>query len=172
MFNHIVFKVTEISDDSTEVVIEYLYRSPIIIGPIDICERYPYLCDIIYECVLCDIFTYRVFDDTIIVEFDEYFEKAIIPVDKICLYVIDCPGCDPTGLCVEYDFILEGMIDQLDLLVYNSKGEIITRGKSFDEYMEVQFKTSRAEKYFLVLKPSRDMKLGIEKTLTIKQQLR
>jgi len=169
---YIVYKVTEINDGGDEIVIEYLYRSPIVVGPFDICVRYPMLCKLVYECRYCDIFTCRVMDERIIVQFNERREKALIPVDKICQYVINYPGYRSGSLYSEYRFLLEGMVGQLDVLVYNSKGEIVTKGKSSGEKMEVLFKTVRGEKYFLAIQPAKDLKLGKEISLMIKGQLK
>jgi len=62
------------------------------------------------------------------------------------------------------------MIDNIDVLVYNTKGEIITRGKTLGQGLEVQFKTIRGEKYFLVMQPAKEMQLGKENIIKIKQR--
>jgi len=170
--SYIVFRVTDLDAANNEVVIQYRYRSPLIVGPIDICDRYPKLCKQIYPCkkypFLCErdiVFPDR---DGLIIEFNNALDNVIIPVDKICQYVLDCPGCSPSGYCPGYNMLFEGMPQPFGLAVYDSKGKLVVKNVEETDSKALQFKADKRLDYYLVVTPSKQSKVDMKYKLPLK----
>jgi len=168
----IVFRVNDFDAVNNEVVIQYLYRSPLVIDPRDICDRFPLLCNRIYPCkkypFLCDRDIVLVYREGLVIEFKHELDKVVIPVDKICQYVLDCPGCEPTGYCPEYRMLFEGMPQQFGLAVYDSKGEIIVENITSSTTKTVRFDTVKGLEYYLVVTPTKQSKIDEKYKLPLK----
>jgi hypothetical protein len=160
----IVFRVTDLDAANNEVVIRYLYRTPLMFEPIDICEIFPGLCEHIYPCdkypFLCDREIVLAHREGLIIEFKHELDKVVIPIDKICKYVLDCPGCEATGYCPEYQILFEEMPQQFDLTVYDSNGEIIVENLKRSTTKILKFEADKELKYFLVVSPGRRSKIN------------
>jgi len=106
--------------------------------------------------------------DGVIIKFGHELDKVVIPVDKICQYVLDCPGCGPSGYCPEYNMSFEGMPQPFGLAVYDSKGKLIAENVKNTTSKTVQFKAEKRVHYYLVVTPTKQSKVGVEYQLPLK----
>lgn len=168
----IVFRVNDFDAANDKVVIQYLYRSPLVINPNDICDRFPQLCDRIFPCekfpFLCDRDIVLPYRDGLVIEFGHELDKVVIPVDKICQYVLDCPGCEPSGYCPGYNMLFEGMPQPFGLAVYDSKGRIIVENIKNSTTKTIQFDAVNGLEYYLVVTPTKQSKINEKYQLPLK----
>ena len=161
--SYIVFRVLDISAANDEIVIEYLYRTPLLVNPFDFCWRYPDFCRDIYRCdkypFLCETRIILLERDHLVIEFRHEMDKFVIPVDDICRYVVDCPGCGPMGLCPGYKIFFDDLPDAFGIEIFNSKGKILVKDLSDMRSKRIEFRTIKDEKYFLVITPNKSTKI-------------
>jgi hypothetical protein len=169
---YIVFRVTDFDAANDEVIIQYLYRSPLLIDPNYICDKYPQLCGQIYPCrkypFLCErdvVFPHR---EGLLIEFGHELDKVVVPVDKICQYVLDCPGCSPSGYCPGYNMFFEGMPQNFGLAVYDSKGKLIVENSRNTTSKTLKFKADKQLEYYLVVTPTKQSKIDMKYQLPLK----
>ncbi|UCF05900.1 MAG: hypothetical protein JSV33_02360 [bacterium] len=169
--SYIVFRVNAINAGGNEVVIEYLYRTPFLVDIAWICLRYPYICRVIYPCdkypFLCEPYVVLHEEELLKFKFRHELDRVIIPVEKICQYVIDCPGCGPRGLCAGYEFYFKNMEEPFGIEVFNSQGKSVVSNMRDIRDKKIAFRTSRDERYFLVIYPGKNTKVDIEYELPI-----
>ena len=162
--NYIVFRVTDLSAANDRVVIEYRYRAPLRIDPFAICLKFPAVCGVIFPCdkypLLCLPRIIIPEKDIIEVEFLHEFDRIVLPLDKICQYVLDCPGCGPDGLCPGYEFTFREMPFESDVEVYNSNGVVVVKDPGLMRSKKIEFRTQRNQQYFLVISPRKQLKPG------------
>ncbi len=162
--NYIVFRVTDLPAANDRVVIEYRYRAPLRIDPFDICKKFPAICGVIYPCdkypFLCQPRIIIPEKDIIEVEFLHEFDQIVLPLDKICQYVLDCPGCGPDQLCPGYEFAFQEMPFESLVEVYNSNGEPVVKDPGMMRSKKIEFRTQQNQKYFLVISPKKQLKKG------------
>lgn len=162
--NYIVFRVNDLDAANNTVVIQYRYRSLMLVDPRHICERFPHLCGQIFPCIkypfLCHRHVVIPFDEGLIIEFLDELDRVVVPVDRICRYVLDCPGCGPAGYCPGYDMMFEDMTADFGLTVYDSHGEVVAEDLSRSTTKRLKFETEKKTEYFLVVSPPRGCKIG------------
>lgn len=113
-----------------------------------ICERYPWICDPIYE-----IPPIRRIDDTWFID-----PGQLIPIDEICKYVIDCPGCDGPGwsYCPGWTMNLHQLPQDAVVSLINQNGKILVEDKTDATSRILQLKRQRpGEQYFLLITDSK-----------------
>jgi hypothetical protein len=118
--------------------------------PIIPCEKYPFLCK-----------PYLVIpgQNGPIFEFRHEMDKIVIPLDEICLYVVDCPGCHDVGLCPGYDIGFIEMPEAFGIEVFNSMGRSIFKDTTAKLNKRLSFRTRKEETYFLVISPGKGTKI-------------
>jgi Zn-dependent metalloprotease len=170
--SYIVFRVTDFDAVNDEVVVQYRYRSPLLINPIDICRRYPQLCRQIYPCkkypFLCERDIVLPYREGLVIEFGHELDRVVVPVDKICQYVLDCPGCGPSGYCPGYNMSFEGMPQPFGISVYDSKGKLIVENLKNTTSKTVKFKADEQLDYYLVVTPTKQSKVDVKYQLSVK----
>jgi hypothetical protein len=169
--SYIVFRVASMNATGNETVIEYLYSTPLLIDPIDICHHHPGLCNLILTCkrypLPCECQIVVPGRDLIRFKFRHGLDNIVIPIEKICLYVLNCPGCAPSGLYPGYDFHFDNMPEAFGIEVFNSKGQRIVSDVRNVRTKTVKFKARRQERYFLVITPGKETKIGAEYNLPL-----
>lgn len=170
--SYIVFRVTDLDAANDKVVIQYLYRSPLVIDPLDICDRFPQLCDRIFPCkkfpFLCNRDIVLPYKEGLVIEFKHELDKVVIPVDKVCQYVLDCPGCGPLGYCARYNMLFEKMPQPFGLAVYDSNGRMIVENIKNSTTKAVQFDVVKGMEYYLVVTPTKQSKMDEKYQLPLK----
>ena len=127
-------------------------------------QKYPAVCGVIFPCdkhpILC--FPRLLLPEKDIIEVDviQASDRIVLPVDKICQYVLDCPECGPDGLCPGYKFTFPEMPFESDVEVYNSNGEMVVQDPSRMRSKKIEFRTQPNQQYFLVISPKRELKMG------------
>lgn len=168
----IVFRVNDFDAASDRVVIQYLYRTPLVLDPVDICDRFPQLCDRIFPCkkypFLCDRDIVLPYRDGLVIKFGHELDRVVIPVDKICQYVLDCPGCGSSKYCPEYNIQFKEMAQPFGLAVYDSKGNVIVKNILNHTTKIIQFDTVKELEYFLVITPTKQSKIHEKYQLPLK----
>lgn len=86
--------------------------------PYDICRRYPWLCleRIVVEPPI------RVVDERWIID-----PREPVPVDEICKYVVDCPGCDGPGwaYCPGWKMVIDKVPADAIVTLINQHGKVL-----------------------------------------------
>jgi hypothetical protein len=103
-----------------------------------------------------------------IIEFRHELDKVVIPLDKICLYVLDCPGCHDVGLCPGYDLMFTEMPDNFGLEIFDSKGTSIIREMNGKRSKRLKLRTREDETYFIVISPGSKTAIGKKYEIPLK----
>jgi len=169
--HYIVFRVTEMDATADRAVIEYRYRNLLTFNPDWFCNRFRQFCRGIYPCDRYPILCHRDYivpiEDGIIFEFEEVMDHVVIPLDRICRYVIDCPGCGPNGLCLGYDLEFREMPEAFGLTIYDNQGRIVAQDAGKERFKHLKFDTRRGATYFLVITPTKQTKMKVKYKLPI-----
>jgi subtilisin family serine protease len=90
-----------------------------IIPPFDICDRLPWIC----KPRVFDPIISKLPEDVWVID-----PRVPIPVDEICKYVLDCPGCDGSGwaYCPGWRMGIEGLPRNAKITLFNDQGKLIT----------------------------------------------
>lgn len=100
-----------------------------------ICIRYPWICD--------EIITHKAV--SVLKEYGTWFidPRVPTPLDEICKYVIDCPGCDGFGwaYCPGWRMTIEQLPEDINIIIFDQFGEIILEDKS-----KLSLRTFKVEK--------------------------
>ena len=130
--------------------------------PVDICDILPSLCE--FVIVEWPIFTVA---DSLWI-FDPRF--PVVPIDKICQYVLDCPGCGGRGweYCPGWNIQIDLLPKDAIVMLYNHEGEIILIDDNPGPARRIEFeKPIPGEQYFILITDSnkqpykRDLNLNI-----------
>jgi subtilisin family serine protease len=109
---------------------------------INICAKYPWICDPVFE-----------FDP--IIPRDGIFEidlRKPFPIDEICKYVLNCPGCSGSGwsYCPGWQMDIDRVPYDAVVTIINQFGEILFEDKTMSSSRTLQLKQQRpGEEYFL-----------------------
>ena len=89
---------------------------PALCPPYDICDRFPWICEAIK---VPDVI---IRDDIWIVD-----PSVPQPIDEICKYVIDCPGCGGSSweYCPGWDMRVGGLPEDVKVSIINEYGSIV-----------------------------------------------
>jgi len=169
--NYVAFRVTSVSNASNQATIRYAYRTPWILQPMDFCERFPALCEQLLPCAkypfLCEPVTLIPDKDGLRIRFRRETDRMIVPVERICQFVLHCPVCGSDGLCTEYKLRFSGMPDAFGIEIWNSKGVAVARDLGRARTKRAEFRTEPGLSYFLVIRPGEDTKTDVEYRLPI-----
>ncbi len=161
---YIVFKVTAMSADKKEITIQYRYRALLRIDPQPLCKRFPQLCRVIYPCDrypnLCADHIIDRLKDALIITLQTPDERFPLPFEKICQYVVNCPGCGSTGLCPGYRMHFNDLPPYFDVAIYNNLGRKVSNVLSVAGGTTLEFRTRQGEKYFVVLNAKNATQIG------------
>ncbi len=170
--SYIVFRVSDFDAASDEVVIQYLYRTPLLIDFDDICRLFPSLCRQIFPCAryrfLCEADIVFPYEDGLIVEFVDDMDIVTVPVEEICKYVLECPGCEPSGFCPGYNINFVGLPQPFGFAVYDNRGRKVAENLKNTLNKTLEFKADKRLKYFLVVSPAKESKLDVQYRLPMK----
>jgi len=95
---------------------------PELCPPFDICDRIPWICEGLVEI-----------PDIIIRDWEWIVDPQLPqPIDEICKYVINCPGCDGPGYeyCPGWEMGLEGLPRDVVVTVIDEYGNIVFEDNS------------------------------------------
>ena len=166
---YIVFRVLSLNAAGTETVIQYLYRSPLFIEPVDLCDRAPRFCERVLDCkrhpFLCQPYETLPERNAIKVKFRNELDRIVVPLNDICLYVINCPGCAAGALCADFALRFTGMPDAFGMAIYDADGREVVRDDTDKKSKTIRFKREGKERYFLVLSPGKRTKVGADYTV-------
>lgn len=161
---YIVFRVMAFDAANDKVVIQYLYRRPLVIGPIKLCDKYPMLCDKFLICkknpFLCMDTVVFPYDKGLEFEFRDKLDNVLVPINKICQYVLNCPGCDGSSYCAGYNLVFEGMPQPFGLSVVDSNGKVVVENIKDSTTKRLSFTTARGLQYYLVITPAKGSEVG------------
>jgi hypothetical protein len=144
----------------------------IIIDTITICKRYPFVCKYISICkkypAICK--PYVVFPEKyyIKIKFRDIHDRILIELDKICQYVIDCPGCLNEGLCPGYALRFENLPDAFGIKIYDSSGRQVFNDTSNKLTKSVKFTPEKNKNYIMIISPGKKTKIGEEYNFPLK----
>ncbi len=111
----------------------------------NLCERFPWVCD---PVSIDRKFEFKVVDKTWIID-----TKVPIPIDEICKYVIDCPGCKGKSwaLCPGWEIDFHKLPKETIVTIFNQKGKIIIQNKNRGTSRKIQVKnTVPGDEYFII----------------------
>jgi len=144
----------------------------LVVDPFDLCDRYPRFCAYLLPCkkypFLCTRDIVLPDKEGLIIEFSHELDKVIIPIDKICQYVLNCPGCGPSGYCPEYIMFFEGMPQPFELAVFESSGNMIVENVKEITSKTIQFTANKRLQYYLVVTPTKQTKFNVKYKLPLK----
>lgn len=168
---YIVFRVLSLNAAGTETAIQYLYRRPLFIEPVDLCDRVPRFCERVLDCkkypFLCRPYEVLPGRNALKVKFRHELDRIVVPVSDICLYVINCPGCAAGALCADFAMRFTGMPDAFGMAVYDADGREIVKDVTDRRSKTIRFKPDGKERYFLVLHPGKRTKPGVDYTVPV-----
>ncbi len=131
------------------------------IGPIATCDRFPVLCKEAAIRVdlckrypkLCEPRIAFPAPGRIRIGFDDPRQKIALPLDRICQYAVNCPGCGSNTLCPGYELQVESATAPLRVEVYSAKGRLMRRDASTKRDKRLAFQSRPGEQYFIVFSP-------------------
>lgn len=126
---------------------------------VDLCKRYPKLCEprIAFPA-----------PGRIRVGFDDPRQKIALPLDRICQYAINCPGCGSNTLCPGYELQVEGVTSPLRVEVYSTNGRLMGRDASAKRDKRLALQARPGEKYFIVFSPLPGTRQGTELEVSLR----
>ncbi len=115
-----------------------------------ICDRYPWVCDIHIPRISPDIIR---IEDIWIVD-----PRAPYPIDEICKYVIDCPGCEGPGwsYCPGWRMTIDNLPRNANVVVFNQNGQILLTNTTNLPSRTLQIKQQRPgdQQFLLITDPT------------------
>lgn len=124
-----------------------------------ICERIP---------ELCDPLAIEVFPGHVPVTFRDMRDLVFLPLDRICLFLIDCPLCGAGGICRAYDVTFDDMPLPLTLDVYDKAGNRVFSDRTKQRTKRVSFRAQAGQDYLLVIGPVPGVRIGKQYNLPVK----
>ena len=124
-----------------------------------ICERIP---------ELCDPLAIEVFPGHVPVTFRDMRDLVFLPLDRICLFLIDCPLCSAGGICRAYDVTFNDMPLPLTLDVYDKAGNRVFSDRTKQRTKRVSFPAHAGQDYLLVIGPVQGVRIGKQYNLPVK----
>lgn len=85
---------------------------------------------------------------------------GVVELDRICWYVLNCPGCGREGLCPGWEISFEGL-DRVDIAVHEREtGRVVARAERIEEGVQLLSFTPKAGRvpgagYFLSFTPTK-----------------
>lgn len=171
--SYVVFRVTSLNAATNEVVISYLYRTPLLIDFNHFCLEHPLLCGHLkLPCAkypqLCERQIVIPVEDGIRIKFFGEEKRVVVPVDGICRYVLNCPGCEFSALCPGYNISFTDMPQPFGVEIYTASGVLVASDMTGSTAKAIEFEANRGEELFLVLSPTRETKAGVEYSVHLK----
>lgn len=102
-----------------------------------------------------------------IIEFRNSSDRAIIPLNQICLYRVDCPACAREGDCLGFSAEFINMQDGFRIEVYDSDGKRVFSDLTRSRHKKVQFNQDPNKTYFMIVRPGEKTKTGKQYELEI-----
>lgn len=145
-----------------------------LIGPVDICSRYPWICP---RFEICDRYPWictglpEIPEFTIVDSLWNIDTRIPIAVDEICKYVIDCPGCGGSGwsYCPGWDVAITRLPPDAIVTVFDDRGAIVAADSARAPTRRLRIDRRRAQDRFFVLITDRQgepfgerLRLGID----------
>lgn len=147
----------------------------VLINPIEICELHPALCPLIDLRKLCKKWPILCEPKIVvrgiegpIIKFRHKLDTQIIQLDKICWYVLNCPGCSQRGYCPGFDISLTNMPDSFAIEVYDSSGKELFRDLSNSRNKSFNLKLDKDKSYFMLVKPGMRTRIGKQYEIPMK----
>lgn len=131
---------------------------------INICKRYPWVCDPKIELVP----GIKPVDDIFVID-----TRSPVPVREICKYVLDCPGCGGPGwsYCPGWQMDIHGLPKDAVVIIHNQVGKTLIEDKTKLASRTLKLERRRpGEEYFVLITDSKGnpfpktlrLKLGIK----------
>ena len=111
---------------------------PIIVVPI--CERLPWVCRGRFERIPVEGFDWR----------------RPVPVDEICKYVLDCPGCEgvrPGAYCPGWRMNMKNLPRDARVMVFDEAGRIVDRASGPEPSIIFDKRAPGAERFIVITDP-------------------
>lgn len=121
-----------------------------LIFPNRVCDRFP---------AICDLKPLSVQPGAIPVKFVNSHDRIVIPLDRICLFLLDCELCG-SGICPELDLRLESMPAAFSLEIFNMEGRRVFSDRSNRRTKRVRLSAEPGHEYVLVIGPGRGVRMG------------
>jgi hypothetical protein len=136
------------------VVIEYGSLCERFACPWDVpnlCQRYPRLCQ---QRLI------PIAKGPLPVHFEAPEDRFVLPFNRICQFVIDCPPCAAAGLCPVSQLALRRLPAPMTVEVWARSGRRVYSDRSRNLTKEIRFRPRRGEEYMLVLGPATSAQVG------------
>jgi subtilisin family serine protease len=124
-----------------------------------ICERVPELC----EPLVIEVLPGR-----IPIEFRDMRDVVFLPMDRVCLFLIDCPLCGAGQICRISDVVFEQMPLPFTLEVYDNTGNRVFADRSMRRTKRISFAAQPGHDYLLVIGPVSGVRVGKQYSLPVK----
>lgn len=113
---------------------DFCDRFPQFCPAVNICQRFPWVCKRIEAEIMIDGDRWKI------------DPGKPVPIDPICRYVIDCPGCPGAGrgYCPGWDIRLADLPKSVQIHVFNDRGEILTESRKGGSDRTLQIRRRRA----------------------------
>jgi subtilisin family serine protease len=116
--------------ESPCIRVDFCQRFPQLCPGRHICERYPWVCKVDPGRIKIEGTRWKI------------DPGKPVPVDPICRYVVDCPGCagGGRGYCPGWDIALTGLPRDVRVDVFNDRGEVVfeNREKAGDRTLRIR----------------------------------
>jgi hypothetical protein len=108
-----------------------------------LCERAPKVCT-----------PFAVNPGHFAVSFTKPQQALVVPVDRLCLFLVDCPACTIEARCRDLDLTFAHLPAGMRIDVYDNSGRRAFSDASPSRKKRVRVKTAPGRDYFVVLRPS------------------
>lgn len=121
------------------------------IFPRNLCARYP---------KLCEPRQIPIAPGPLPIRFEAPEDRFVLPLDRVCLFVIDCPPCAADGRCAVSQLTLPRLPAPMTVEVWARGGRRVYSDRSRSLAKRVQFQPRRGEEYVLVIGPLSEAQVG------------